>query len=254
VSSEVGSGEKTAMFLNKVSDLLCDFAFIENVRPTRGDAIESIGEVCVTKDIAGPGRFAVDQKRVSKTRLIAKNCLTALPRCGDNFSDGEALASVFNGRLHQSFEGKFSKTDVKLEPAINAARNGDGQDAEGGDAFELSFFEFIESEAGRRSAARIETMETLGFTIPNNCEKVSTDTAAGGFGECQHGVRGDRCINSRATFPEDIKGGDGGERLAGGSHAVSGDDFRASGKGLAGRSIAGKQWSGKHKQNKGAQG
>lgn len=213
------------MFLNEACDLMCEIAFVEGISAVSGDAFECVSEAWVTKDIACLRGFTIDQEGIGETRLIAKNGFTAFPCRGDDFGDREAIACVLDGRLHESFEGKFSEAGMELEPAVDAAWNGDWQDAERWDAFELSFVEFFESESCGGATARIEPMGTLGFAIPDDCEKIPADAAAGGFGESEHGICGDSGIDSGATFFENIKGGESGEWLAGGCHSISGDHF-----------------------------
>ena len=118
---------------------------------------------------------------------------------------------------------QLAEARVELGPAIDAARDADRERADLGDAVELLPLEFFEREGVRAAAAGVEAVEPLGFGVPDDGEEVAAEAAAGGFRHGEHGVGRDGGVDGVAARLERFDGGERGERLAGGGHAVLSD-------------------------------
>ena len=158
---------------------------------------------------------------------------------GDQFGKGETLLGIADGRREDLRHGQLAKALVQFEPAVDAAGHGDGQWSVGGNLLEPALAEVLQSQATRRAPAAIESVQLLGLGVPDDGEKITADTIAGGFHQAQGGVGGDGRIDGVAALPQDLQSDLRGEGLAGGRHGVAGDDLRAGRKGLAGNPVGG---------------
>ena len=122
---------------------------------------------------------------------------------------------------------------MQLEPAIDApgTDTGSGPVRRNGRRVQLLELraQLLERQRLRRAAAAIEAVELLRLRVPDDGEQVAAHAVADGLHEPERGIGGDRRVHRRAAALEDVERHLAHERMAGGRHAVRGDDFGARG-------------------------
>ena len=144
-------------------------------------------------------------------------CVTAKPSRAWRIAGASTLSS---GSLPKRL---CSSAQPSTQPGTDTE-----QRAAAGDVFQVAVLELFERETARAAAAGVEAVEFFGFGVPDDGEQVAAEAAAHGLGHAEHGVGGDGGVDRVAAGLQDLDGGLGRERLAGGRHAVFADGGRAS--------------------------
>jgi hypothetical protein len=143
-----------------------------------------------------------------------------------------------DGRSQHVAHGQLAKTGVQGEPPVHATGYGDRQRSERG-YFAVSLpGEILAGQFVRRPSARVQAVELLVFSIPDDGEQIAADSAAGRLHQPQGRVGGDGCVHRAAPAQQNVHRDLGGQRMTGRGHPVSRDHFRPGGKGPAGDAVA----------------
>ena len=119
-----------------------------------------------------------------------------------------------------------------------------------GIVFEFQLPKMFQRQCMGRAAAGIEAMKFFRLAVPNDGEQIAAHAVAGGFNQTHQGIGGNGGVHGGAALFQDVQRGLRGQRLAGGGHAVTRDDFRARGETFSDGPVAGhhRQSGGTHNQ------
>jgi hypothetical protein len=82
-------------------------------------------------------------------------------------------------------------------------------------------------------------MQFLRLRIPDDGEQIAADAVSGGLHQAEGRIRRDRGVDRAAAGFQDVERDLGGQRVAGGGHALAGMDFRAGGEGAVDQAVGG---------------
>ena len=126
--SQVSHGEKTALFLAEVDDGLRDLAAVEGVSASFDDGLEGAGQVLLIEDFPWTQGPAISGEDSTGSGKLAEQ-----PVSGYGFSQvmghREAVLRQVQGRAENLGQGEAAVLLVGVQPAMNQAGHGHGQDA-----------------------------------------------------------------------------------------------------------------------------
>ena len=177
-------------------------------------------------------------------------CLkVALPVLGDDLGDREAVLGIGDRRCQVFADWELAETLVQREPGINRAghryrershewnliRRFHARLLVGGRDLGLHLRKIA---ALRRPAGTVVTVELVRLGIVDDDETVAADAIEHRLHQTENRVGRDRGIHRAAAFLKYFDGGERGQRLFGGGHAVLGEYRRACGPRCAGVTVA----------------
>ena len=219
VRGQVGFVQVAAVLAHVVGDLPGDLAPVERFPASLRQQFVGCGQARVAEDPALAGRFAVWHERVGESRVVGQGARIGGPGGGRQLRDRKSFMGKRDGRRKKLGEVLAAVALVQFVPAVHRARNGYRQRPERGDVLQSALAKDVEIQRAWRPAAGVQAGWRVLAGFPDHGEQVAADAAAGGLGKPQHGVGGDRRVDSVAAGAEQVQAGLGGEHLAGRHHA-----------------------------------
>ena len=191
-----------------------------------GDAPQRVGESRHAEQVSFPWHLPARQKLIPRIGIDRHAILMVDPIEGDAGRHPEPLVGDADRRLQKFAERLRAMVGIEPAPGVDAARHRDGMGRGGGGRRGALFGEPLGLRGSRRPARAVQSHRQA-TTRRIKGEAVAAEPRHGGLDDALHRHGRDGGIHGVAAGFQRLDGGQRGERVGGGRHAVGADGERA---------------------------